>query len=159
MYCGLSTASEVFLIFTAQLYSCLCNYNAMISYLAKREVLQQEYSPPPILPSPHFRWVVNLYRTSYHVSVRLLHARYANTPSNVSVHWVHGEPCFSQTETPNTHTFPYCRPPAKQRGCLHYGEARRVSSVVDHSSANPKGPSFDSGPGLIPGSWIMMRHV
>ena len=29
------------------------------SYLDKREVLQQEYSQPPILPSPHFRWVVN----------------------------------------------------------------------------------------------------
>ena len=28
------------------------------SYLDKREVLQQEYSQPPILPSPHFRWVV-----------------------------------------------------------------------------------------------------
>ena len=27
-------------------------------YLDKREVLQQEYSKPPILPSPHFRWVV-----------------------------------------------------------------------------------------------------
>ena len=30
-----------------------------ISYLDKREVLQQEYSQAPILPSPHFRWVVN----------------------------------------------------------------------------------------------------
>ena len=30
---------------------------------------------------------------------------------------------------------------------------RRVSTVVEHSSANPKVP------GLIPGSWIMMRHV
>ena len=27
-------------------------------YLDKREVLQQEYSQPPILPSPHFRLVV-----------------------------------------------------------------------------------------------------
>ena len=27
-------------------------------YLDKREVLQQEYSHPTILPSPHFRWVV-----------------------------------------------------------------------------------------------------
>ena len=26
----------------------------------KREVLQQEYSQPPILPSPRFLWVVNL---------------------------------------------------------------------------------------------------
>ena len=29
------------------------------SHVDKREVLQQEYSQPPILPSPHFRWVVN----------------------------------------------------------------------------------------------------
>ena len=28
VYCGLSTASEVFLIFTTQIYTCLCNYNA-----------------------------------------------------------------------------------------------------------------------------------
>ena len=55
MYCGLCTASEVFLIFTTQLYLCLCNKNAIV---LKREVLQQEYSQPPILPSPHFRWVV-----------------------------------------------------------------------------------------------------
>ena len=30
---------------------------------------------------------------------------------------------------------------------------RRVRSVVEHTSANPKVP------GLIPGLWIMMRHV
>ena len=29
------------------------------SYIDKREVLQQEYSKPPILLSPHFWWVVN----------------------------------------------------------------------------------------------------
>ena len=28
------------------------------SYLDAREVLQQEYSQPPMLPSPHFWWVV-----------------------------------------------------------------------------------------------------
>ena len=52
-----STASEVFLIFTTQLHSYMCNYNAIFSY--NREVLQQEYSQPPILPSSHFQWVVN----------------------------------------------------------------------------------------------------
>ena len=31
--------------------------------LVKREVLQQEYSQPPILPSPHFWWVVKPNRT------------------------------------------------------------------------------------------------
>ena len=30
-YCDLSTASDVFLIFTTQLYSHLCNYNAIFS--------------------------------------------------------------------------------------------------------------------------------
>ena len=60
VYCDPSTASEAFLIFTAQLYSYLCNNNAIFSYIDNREVLQQEYSQPPILPSPHFRWVVNL---------------------------------------------------------------------------------------------------
>ena len=31
--------------------------------------------------------------------------------------------------------------------------------MVEHSSANPKVPGSISGPGLVPGSWIMMRHV
>ena len=30
VYCSLSTASEVLLIFTTQLYSCLCNFNAIV---------------------------------------------------------------------------------------------------------------------------------
>ena len=37
----------------------LPNYCIVIqwfSYLDKRQALQQEYSQPPILPSPHFRW-------------------------------------------------------------------------------------------------------
>ena len=29
VYCGLSTASEVFLIFTTQIYTFVCNYNAI----------------------------------------------------------------------------------------------------------------------------------
>ena len=32
----------------------------MFSYLDKRGVFQQEYFQPPILPSPHFRWVVKM---------------------------------------------------------------------------------------------------
>ena len=55
-YCGPSTASEVFFNFTTQLYACLCNDNAIVFiYLDKRKVLQQEYSQPIILPSPHLR--------------------------------------------------------------------------------------------------------
>ena len=34
------------------------HYNAKVSYFDKREVLQQEYSQSPILPSPHLQWVV-----------------------------------------------------------------------------------------------------
>ena len=30
VYCGQSTASEVILIFTTQLYSCVCSYNAIV---------------------------------------------------------------------------------------------------------------------------------
>ena len=30
--------------------------------------------------------------------------------------------------------------------------------MVEHSSANLKVPGFDSGPGLIPVSWVMMRQ-
>ena len=40
-----------------RLYAIIRQY---FSYLDKREVLQQEYSQVPILPSPHFRWVVNV---------------------------------------------------------------------------------------------------
>ena len=46
MYCDLSTASEVFLILTTQLYLCQCNYDAIASDIDEREVLQQEYSHP-----------------------------------------------------------------------------------------------------------------
>ena len=46
-----------FFIFTTKLFSCLCKYDPIVSYLDKREVLQQKYSHPLILPSPHFWWV------------------------------------------------------------------------------------------------------
>ena len=47
-YCGLSTASEVFLIFTTQLYSCLCNYNAIV-FIS----LQEGSIATGILPTPN----------------------------------------------------------------------------------------------------------
>ena len=37
----------------------LCIIMQWFLYLDKEEVLQQEYPQPPLLPSPHFRWVVN----------------------------------------------------------------------------------------------------
>ena len=33
------------------------------------------------------------------------------------------------------------------------------TTSTDALTTSAKGPRFDSGPGLIPGSWIMMRHV
>ena len=42
--------SEVFLIFTTQLYSYLCNLMQYFSYIGKREVFQQEYSIPQYSP-------------------------------------------------------------------------------------------------------------
>ena len=44
-------------------------------YLDKREVLQKEYSQPPILPSPHFRWVVNRKTNIYLVCTFLTNRR------------------------------------------------------------------------------------
>ena len=35
----------------------------------------------------------------------------------------------------------------------------REEAVIEHSSANPKVSSLIPGPGLIPGSWIMMTHI
>ena len=64
VYCGLSTPFEVFLIFTTQLYMHV--YTIIVqhfSHFDTRELLQQGYSQPQILPSPHFQWVVNLTKT------------------------------------------------------------------------------------------------
>ena len=49
----------------------------LLSYFDKREVLQQEYSQPPILPSSHFPWVVNLYCYVFNEFLRSL-VRYKN---------------------------------------------------------------------------------
>ena len=60
-------STEIILIFTTQLFiSVLISYNSL--YLDKREVLQQEYSQHPILPSPHFRWVLNDCTIFFHLS-------------------------------------------------------------------------------------------
>ena len=48
-YCGLSTASVVFLLFTTQLP--IHVFAAIFSFNGKREVLQKEFSRPTILPS------------------------------------------------------------------------------------------------------------
>ena len=49
------------------------------SYLDKREVLQWEYSQPPILPSLHFRWVVKCLIYTY-ISISNCKISGHNTP-------------------------------------------------------------------------------
>ena len=61
MYCGLSTASEVFLTFTTQLYqyySCFCLF-ALVS--DEPEVFLPKYSQTAILHAAHFWRVVNTH--------------------------------------------------------------------------------------------------
>ena len=106
VYCGLSTATEVFLIFTTWLYQCSCNYDA-IAYLEQRGVLQQEYFHPTILPSPHFRWVVNIYLLSQSV------------PTNGGIQ-LHVRPCSPTL----------MQVPALLHGCLtHPSSAKRVGVI------------------------------
>ena len=46
-YCGLSTASEVFLSFTTQLYSYFCNHNVIFFYILKRGTYHNKNTPNP----------------------------------------------------------------------------------------------------------------
>ena len=43
---GMSTASEVFLIFTIQLYPCLCNYDAIFFHILTRGKYCKRNSTP-----------------------------------------------------------------------------------------------------------------
>ena len=60
MYCGLSTASEVFLISTTQIYLCLCNWPIMqmFSYLAGGNYIATGIHLTTNTPPVHVRWVV-----------------------------------------------------------------------------------------------------
>ena len=51
-YCGLSTAYEVILILTTQLYSCLCNHNAIvfISFISRRKYCNMNTPNPQYSP-------------------------------------------------------------------------------------------------------------
>ena len=60
MYCVLSTASEVFHIFTTQLYQYFSVCYFLLALLRdKSEVFLPEYSQPAILHAAHVRRVVN----------------------------------------------------------------------------------------------------
>ena len=60
MYCGFSTASEVFLIFTTRLYQFLVLFFFCTIYSDEPEVFLYEYSQPAILHAAHFRWVAKV---------------------------------------------------------------------------------------------------
>ena len=63
MYCGLGAASEVFLIFTTQLYQYFCVFLLFASVCDTPEVLPSKYSKTAILHAAHFKRVVNTYKT------------------------------------------------------------------------------------------------
>ena len=58
-YCGLSTASEVFLIFTTQLYQYFSVFLLFVLFGDKPEVFLPKYSQTAILHAAHFQRVVN----------------------------------------------------------------------------------------------------
>ena len=59
-YCGKSTASEVFLIFTTQLYQFFSVFFLFTLFTDEPEVFLPEYSQRAILHAAHFRRVVKL---------------------------------------------------------------------------------------------------
>ena len=63
MYCGLSTASEVFLIFTTQLYQYLSVFVLFALFSDASEVFLPKYSQTAKLHAAHFPRVVN---TQFH---------------------------------------------------------------------------------------------
>ena len=58
VYCGLSTASEMFLIFTTQLYQFLCVFSLFAHFSDEPEVFLPKHSQMAILHAAHFRRVV-----------------------------------------------------------------------------------------------------
>ena len=60
MYCGLSTASEVFLIFTTQLYQYLSVLFLFAIFSDEPEVFLPKYSQTAILYAAYFRRVLNV---------------------------------------------------------------------------------------------------
>ena len=61
MYCGLSTTSEVILIFTTQLYQYFSVFFLFALFKDEPEVFLPKYSQTAILHAADFRRVVKLY--------------------------------------------------------------------------------------------------
>ena len=59
VFCGPNTASEVFLIFTTQLYQYLSGFLLFALVSAEPEIFHPKYSQTAILHAAHFRRVVN----------------------------------------------------------------------------------------------------
>ena len=59
VYCGLTTASEVFLIFTTQLYQYFSVFFLFALFSDEPEVFLPKYSQTAIRHAAHFRRVVN----------------------------------------------------------------------------------------------------
>ena len=51
VYCGMNTASKVILVFTTQLYSWLCNYNAIVVIVCNRNTPNSQYTRL-LIPDP-----------------------------------------------------------------------------------------------------------
>ena len=60
MYCGLSTASEVFHIFTTQIYQYFIVFLLFALFSDEPEVILPKYSQTAILHAAHFQRVVNV---------------------------------------------------------------------------------------------------
>ena len=61
VYCGLSTASEMFLIFTTQLYQYFSVFFLFAPFSDEPEVFLPKYFETAILHAAHFLRVVNIY--------------------------------------------------------------------------------------------------
>ena len=60
VYCGLSSASEVFLVFITQLYQYFSAYFLFALFSDEPEVFLPKYSQTAILHAPRFQMVVNV---------------------------------------------------------------------------------------------------
>ena len=132
------------------IYAIIMHY---FSDFDKREALQQEYSQPSILPSPHFRWVVNVCTNRTSLPLLFLSHVILSQPQLLSVGLQ-----FSQTEyppPPHSQTHPTTQ--------VHVEQALRDAptplSVLSHSSPIPalimRTMGATSGRGLIEHSLLI----
>ena len=88
MYCDLSTASEVFLIFTTQLYHYFSVFFLFELFCEEPEVFLPEYFQTAILYAVHFLTVVKIEKLLYSVTISASEIEY-----NVIKHYYYGHIC------------------------------------------------------------------